>query len=59
MLRAVILLGDQLPVPGEDGVRGDDTGHFLQRLLTQSLAQFGERLPLSVAQAHAARDLLA
>jgi hypothetical protein len=32
---------------------------FLQRLLAQSLAQLGECLPLSVAQAHAARDLLA
>jgi hypothetical protein len=59
MLGAVILLGDQLAVPGEDGVRGDEAGHFIQRLLAQLLAQFGERLPLAVAQAHAARDLLA
>jgi hypothetical protein len=36
-LRAVELLGNQLPVLGENGLRGDEGGHFRQCLLSKLL----------------------
>jgi hypothetical protein len=56
---AVKLLGGQFAVPGEDGVRFDDGGHFRQRLLAQLLANLGQGLALGIAQAYATFNLVA
>ena len=59
LLRAVKFLGDQLPVPGQNGVQRDTAGHLLQRLLAQFFPDLGEGFPLTITQAYAAFDLRA
>src|SRR5262249_14621185 len=44
---AVKLLGHELPVPGQDGVRFDDLSDFLEGLLAQLLADLCQRLALA------------
>ena len=56
---AVTLLGDQGAVPGEDGVRFDDRGDFLQGFLAQLLANLGQGLALAIAQAYTTFALVA
>jgi hypothetical protein len=53
------LLGDQLAVPAENGVRLDERGHFLQSLLAELLADLGEGLPLAIIQPDASFKLVA
>ena len=48
---AVVLLGDQLPIPAQDRVRRDDAGHLGQDPSAEFLAAHGETTPLSVSQA--------
>ena len=45
-------------MPGQDGVRFDDGGHFRQRLLAQLLSNVGEGLALAIAQAYTTFDLV-
>ena len=45
---AVVLLGDQLPVPAENRVRSDDTGHLHQCAPAKSLAAHRESTALGV-----------
>jgi hypothetical protein len=52
LLRPVNLLGDELAMPGENGVGLDNRGNFLQRLLTQLPAGHGQGLTLAIVQAH-------
>ena len=49
ILRAVKLLGNALPMPGEDRLRRDDASDFRKRLLAELLTDLGERLTLAVA----------
>jgi hypothetical protein len=53
LLRAVILLGHELPVPGENGVRCDDRRHVLPGLLAELLANLSERFALAITQPYA------
>jgi hypothetical protein len=46
-------------VPGEDGVRFDEVGHFLERVLAQLLADLGQRLLFAIRQPHTTRELVA
>ena len=57
LLRAVTLLRDELPVPGEDGIRLHDAAHVLQRLL--ALPGLGECLAFAITEAYPAFDLRA
>jgi hypothetical protein len=47
---AVVLLGDQPPVPTEDRVRSDDTGHLHQYAPPKSLAAHRESTALGVGE---------
>ena len=47
---AVVLLGDQPPVPAENRVGSDDACHSSQRPLSESLASHGESAALGVGQ---------
>ena len=47
---AVVLLGDQPPVPAEDRVRGDDTGHLHQCAPAKLLAAHRESTALGVCE---------
>ena len=59
LCRAVKLLRHELPVPAKNRVRCDDHGHFLESLLTQFLADLGQRLAFAIRQSHTASELLA
>src|SRR5215475_2057829 len=56
--RAVTLLSHKPAVPGENGVRFDDGGDFLQGLLAELLAHLSQGLPLAVTQPNASWDLM-
>ena len=47
---AVVLLGDQPPVPAEDRVRSDDTGHLHQCAPAKSLAAHRKSTALGVCE---------
>ena len=47
---AVVLLGDQLPVPAENRVRSDDTGHLHQCAPAKSLAAHRKSTALGVCE---------
>jgi hypothetical protein len=55
-LRAVEFLGDELAMPGQNGVGLDNSGHFLQRLLAELPAGFSQRPVLAIAQLHTTHD---
>jgi hypothetical protein len=55
---AVVLLGDQPPVPAEDRVRGDDTGHLHQCAPAKSLAAHCESTALGVSEPKRSRTKL-
>src|SRR6266581_7000019 len=57
--RAVEFLRHQPAVPGENGVRGDDGGDFLESLLAELLADFSQCLAFAVRQLHTTSDLVA
>src|SRR5262245_65075789 len=50
LLRAVEFPGHKLTVPGENGVRFDDGGDFLEGLLAELLADCGQCLAFAVRQ---------
>ena len=58
LLRAVKLLGHELPVPAKDRVRRDDRGHFFEGLLAELLTNFGQRFALAVTQPYTTFDLV-
>ena len=55
----VKLLGDEFPVPGEDGGGFDDCRHFLERLFAQLVADFGQRRAFAICQPQTTGDLMA
>src|SRR6266511_2908719 len=59
LLRAVTLLGHELPVSAKHHVGLDDLGNVLEGWLPQLLADVGQRLAFAIRQAHTARDLVA
>jgi hypothetical protein len=48
LLGAIKLLGDELAVPGKNGVGPHDVCHFCQGLLSQLLADLGEGLTFGI-----------
>jgi hypothetical protein len=59
LLGAIEFLGDEPGVPGKDRVGFAKTGHLLEGLLAQLLANLRQRLAFPIAQSYAAFDLLA
>src|SRR5467141_1144363 len=57
--RTVTLLGDEFPVPGEDGGGFDDGRHCLERLFAQLVADFGQRRAFAICQPHTTSELMA
>ena len=53
---AVVLRGDQTPVPAQDRIWGDDAGHLTQDPSAESLAAYGESAALGVGQAQRSRS---
>jgi len=51
LLRAVVLLRHEPPIPSEDGVRRDDPGDLAEHLAAQQLALHGKAPALFVGQA--------
>src|SRR5215831_5507794 len=58
LLRAVAFLSSKSTVPGENRVRCDNRGDFLEGLLAQLLADGGECLAFTVTQPDAPFDLV-
>ena len=58
-LRAVKLLRDQPPMPGQDGFRLDDARNFFERLLAELFTDLGKGLPLAISKLEPALDLIA
>ena len=50
MFTAVVLLGDQLSVPTQQRIRGDDAGKVSQRLSSYGLGLFSEPPSLGVGE---------
>src|SRR5215469_7079950 len=50
-LRTIELAGDEVPVPGEDGVWFGYAGHLLQSFAPESLANISKRASLWIRQA--------
>src|SRR6202049_3787799 len=50
-LRAVVLLGDEFPIPTEDGVRGHDSSDVREAAPAEDLALHGQAAPLVVREA--------
>jgi hypothetical protein len=48
LLGTVELLCDELPIPGEDGIRPSDARDFLKGLPPQTLGNLGQHRPLTV-----------
>jgi hypothetical protein len=59
LLGTIDLLRHEFAVPGQDGVGLDDGGHVFEGFLPQLLADRSQRLALTVAEAHAALNLVA
>src|SRR5262245_31605242 len=59
LLGAIEFLRHQFPMPGQDGVRFDDGGDFLQGLFTELLANRSRRLALGIGKLHAPCNLVA
>ena len=55
LLRAVVLVGDQKPVPAQDRVRCHDAGDVRETLPSEGLPFHGESPPLIVGEANASR----
>src|SRR5215469_14858035 len=49
---SVVLLGDQLPVPSQQGLRGDNAGDLGKGLSSQRLGLYGQSPALLVLEAH-------
>src|SRR6516225_6870521 len=49
---SVVLLGDQLPVPGQQGLRRDNAGDLGKSLSSQSFGLYGQSPALIVIEAH-------
>jgi hypothetical protein len=59
MCRSVVLLGDQFPVPGQQGLRRDNGGDLSQNLPPQGFGSNGQSAALVVIEAHSpAAELL-
>ncbi len=56
--RAVKLSRDELPVPGQQGLRFDHRHHFRQGLFPEAFAECGQRGPLAVREPHPSRNLV-
>src|SRR5215472_2291505 len=57
---SVVLLGDQLPVPSQQGLRGDDAGDLGKSFSSQRFGLHGQSPALIVIEAHSpAAELLA
>src|SRR6516162_5764302 len=52
MSSSVVLLGDQLPVPSQQGLRRDNAGNLGKSLSSQRLGLYGQSPPLIVMEAH-------
>src|SRR5215469_5994041 len=50
---SVVLLGDQLPVPSQQGLRRDNAGDLGKSLSSQRFGLYGQSPALIVIQAHA------
>jgi len=59
MRGAVELLGDQLAMPGQDRIRFNDRGDFLERLSAELFTNLGSRHAFGVGKLNASRDLVA
>jgi hypothetical protein len=55
-LRAVELLGDELAMPGQNGVGLDKGDYFRQRPFSKLLADLGQGPALAIGQSHTACD---
>ena len=55
LLRAVVLVGDQEPVPAQDRIRCHDAGDVRETLPSEGLPFHGESAPLVVGEANASR----
>src|SRR6516162_8414839 len=53
MASSVVLLGDQLPVPSQQGLRRDNAGDLGKSLSSQRFGLYGQSPALIVIQAHA------
>jgi hypothetical protein len=49
---SVVLLGDQLPVPSQQGLRRDNAGNLGKSLSSQRLGLYGQSPSLIVMEAH-------
>src|SRR6516162_8000934 len=52
MARSVVLLGDQLPVPSQQGLRRDNAGDLGKSLSSQRFDLYGQSPALIVIEAH-------
>src|SRR6516162_5601284 len=52
MARSVVLLGDQLPVPSQQGLRRDNAGDLGKSLSSQRLGLYGQSPALIVIETH-------
>src|SRR5262252_8607308 len=52
MGRSVVLLGDQLPVPSQQGLRGDNAGDLGKSFSSQRFGLYGQSPALIVIEAH-------
>ena len=49
---SVVLLGDQLPVPSQQGLRGDDAGDLGKSFSSQRFGLYGQSPALIVIEVH-------
>jgi hypothetical protein len=52
MCRSIVFLGDQFPVPGQQGLRRDNAGDLSQNLPSQCFGSNGQSAALVVIEAH-------
>ena len=55
LLRAIVLVGDQEPIPAQDGIRCHDTGDLSETTSSEDLAFHGQSALLVVGEANASR----
>jgi hypothetical protein len=59
MCRSIVLLGDQFPVPGQQGLRRDNAGDLSQNRPPQGIGSNGQSAAVFVIEAHSpAAELL-
>src|SRR5215467_3508856 len=52
MCRSIVFLGDQFPVPGQQGLRRDNAGDLSQNIPSQCFGSNGQSAALVVIEAH-------